>query len=82
MTGTIRVMLIDDHPVVRAGLRSILDSFTDIEVVAEAPDGRGITGETLRELGVNVVVSDIQMPHMDGITLTKQLAQDPPAHRC
>lgn len=77
MTGTIRVMLIDDHPVVRAGLRSILDSFTDIEVVAEAPDGRGITGETLRELGVNVVVSDIQMPHMDGITLTKQLAQDP-----
>lgn len=77
MTGTIRVMLIDDHPVVRAGLRSILDSFTDIEVVAEAPDGRGITGETLRELGVNVVVSDIQMPHVDGITLTKQLAQDP-----
>ncbi|CAB0841395.1 DNA-binding response regulator [Corynebacterium diphtheriae] len=65
----IRVMLIDDHPVVRAGLRSILDSFDDITVVAEASDGSNINTE-----GIDVVVTDIQMPGTDGITLTHALA--------
>lgn len=65
----IRVMLIDDHPVVRAGLRSILDSFDDITVVAEASDGSNINTE-----GIDVVVTDIQMPGTDGITLTRTLA--------
>ncbi|AWR17037.1 DNA-binding response regulator [Corynebacterium diphtheriae] len=65
----IRVMLIDDHPVVRAGLRSILDSFNDITVVAEASDGSNINTE-----GIDVVVTDIQMPGTDGITLTRALA--------
>ncbi|CAB0667649.1 DNA-binding response regulator [Corynebacterium diphtheriae] len=65
----IRVMLIDDHPVVRAGLRSILDSFDDITVVAEASDGSNINTE-----GIDVVVTDIQMPNTDGITLTRALA--------
>lgn len=66
----IRVMLIDDHPVVRAGLRSILDSFDDITVVAEASDGSNINTE-----GIDVVVTDIQMPGTDGITLTRALAR-------
>lgn len=74
MSGVVRVMLLDDHPVVRAGLRSILNGFADVAVVAEAPDGRGITAQSLRELNVDVVVSDIQMPHVDGISLTKSLA--------
>ncbi|AEX70951.1 heme-responsive two-component system response regulator ChrA [Corynebacterium diphtheriae] len=65
----IRVMLIDDHPVVRAGLRSILDSFDDITVVAEASDGSNINTK-----GIDVVVTDIQMPGTDGITLTRALA--------
>ncbi|MDT9407661.1 heme-responsive two-component system response regulator ChrA [Corynebacterium rouxii] len=65
----IRVMLIDDHPVVRAGLRSILDSFDDITVVAEASDGSNVNTE-----GIDVVVTDIQMPGTDGITLTRTLA--------
>ncbi|MHC9736073.1 heme-responsive two-component system response regulator ChrA [Corynebacterium diphtheriae] len=65
----IRVMLIDDHPVVRAGLRSILDSFDDITVVADASDGSNINTE-----GIDVVVTDIQMPGTDGITLTRALA--------
>ncbi|CAB0779296.1 DNA-binding response regulator [Corynebacterium diphtheriae] len=71
----IRVMLIDDHPVVRAGLRSILDSFDDITVVAEASDGSNINTK-----GIDVVVTDIQMPGTDGITLTRALASagDPP----
>lgn len=72
----IRVMLIDDHPVVRAGLRAILDSFPDITVAAEASSGKDITPASLVDAAIDVVVTDIQMPDIDGITLTKILAQD------
>lgn len=67
----IRVMLLDDHPVVRAGLRSILNGFEDIEVVADAADGSEVTAESLE--GVDVVVCDIQMPKVNGIELTARL---------
>ncbi|AIJ34423.1 two-component system response regulator involved in heme homeostasis [Corynebacterium imitans] len=63
----IRVMLIDDHPVVRAGLRAVLNSFGDIEVVAEGADG---TAEI--PAGVDVIVTDIQMPNVDGIEVTRR----------
>lgn len=63
----IRVMLIDDHPVVRAGLRAVLDSFGDIEVVAEGADGAADIPE-----GVDVIVTDIQMPNVDGIEVTRR----------
>ncbi|SDS74681.1 response regulator [Corynebacterium timonense] len=71
----IRVMLIDDHPVVRAGLRAVLDSFGDIEVVAE-----GASGDVEVPDGVDVVVTDIQMPGADGIEVTRRLvaASGPP----
>lgn len=67
----IRVMLIDDHPVVRAGLRTILDGFPDITVVAEGVDGTAALDATRED--VDVVVCDIQMPGMDGITATRRL---------
>ena len=70
----IRVMLIDDHPVVRAGLRTILDAFPDISVVAEGADGEAALSATREE--VDVVVCDIQMPGMDGITATRRLRAD------
>ncbi|MCQ4617762.1 response regulator transcription factor [Corynebacterium sp. CCUG 65737] len=66
-----RVMLIDDHPIVRAGLRAVLNSFGDIDVVAEASDG---TAEVPAD--VDVVVSDIQMPGADGIELTRRLVAE------
>lgn len=70
----IRIMLIDDHPVVRAGLRAVLNSFGDVEVVAEADNGNAEIPE-----GVDVVVSDIQMPGASGIELTRRLrAEDGP----
>lgn len=69
MKQKLRVMLIDDHPVVRAGLRAVLNSFGDIEVVAESADG---TADVPTD--VDLVVTDIQMPHADGIALTQRLA--------
>lgn len=66
---TVKVMLIDDHPVVRAGLRAILDGFDDVTVVAEGADGADAT--RAREVGADVLVMDIQMPGTDGITATR-----------
>lgn len=67
----VRVMLVDDHPVVRAGLRAILDSFGDITVVAEGSDGAEALDATVET--VDVVVMDIQMAGTDGITATREL---------
>ncbi len=66
----IRIMLIDDHPVVRAGLRAVLNSFGDVEVVAEADNGNADVPD-----GVDVVVTDIQMPGSSGIDLTRRLTK-------
>ena len=66
----IRIMLIDDHPVVRAGLRAVLNSFGDVEVVAEADNGNAEVPN-----GVDVVVTDIQMPGSSGIDLTRRLTK-------
>ena len=66
----IRIMLIDDHPVVRAGLRAVLNSFGDVEVVAEADNGDADVPDD-----VDVVVTDIQMPGSSGIDLTRRLTR-------
>lgn len=73
----VNVMLIDDHPVVRAGLRAILNSFDDISVVGEGSDGSAV--DNLPD-GVDVIVCDIQMPQVDGISATRRVvaAGDPP----
>lgn len=66
----VNVMLIDDHPVVRAGLRAILNSFDDITVVGEGSDGSAV--DNLPD-GVDVIVCDIQMPQVDGISATRRV---------
>lgn len=75
----IRVMLLDDHPVVRAGLRAILDSFDDIEVVAEGGNGAAVSslidGPPASRLAVDVVVTDLQMPEVDGVCATRRLVE-------
>ena len=69
-------MLIDDHPVVRAGLRAILNAFPDIDVVLEGADGADVAKlEAPDAPHVDVVICDIQMPGTDGIAATSQLAQ-------
>ena len=73
----IRVMITDDHLIVREGLRLILETADDIEVVGEATDG----AECLRlvpELNPDVILMDLQMPRMDGITAIEHLRKNHP----
>lgn len=70
----IRVLLVDDHPVVRAGLSAVLNTGDDIDVVAQAGTGREAL-DILASTNVDVVVSDIQMPQMDGVELTAELGK-------
>ena len=70
----IRVLLVDDHPVVRAGLSAVLNTGNDIDVVAQAGTGREAL-DILASTNVDVVVSDIQMPQMDGVELTAELGK-------
>ena len=68
----IRVILVDDHAVVRAGLKAVLGGARDIEVVGEAANGREAVAIVDR-LKPEVVVMDLSMPDMDGLTATKAL---------
>ncbi|EMF01296.1 response regulator transcription factor [Streptomyces mobaraensis NBRC 13819 = DSM 40847] len=76
----IRVLIADDEPLIRAGIRMILTSADDIEVVAEAPDGREAV-ELARRHRVDVALVDIQMPVMDGLTALAELGRTAPEVR-
>lgn len=69
---TIKLMLVDDHDVVRTGLRSFLETQPGLEVVAEAKNGSQAL-EKAREVQPDIVLMDITMPDMDGIEATLQL---------
>ncbi|MBT8240449.1 MAG: response regulator transcription factor [Acidimicrobiales bacterium] len=71
---TIRVVLVDDQALVRAGFKAIINSAPDLEVVDEVDDGAEAL-EAIREAGADVVLMDIRMPGQDGITTTKKITQ-------
>lgn len=72
----IRVVLVDDQELVRTGLRSIVERDEDLEVVAEAADGK-VGVDLVRQHRPDVVLMDIRMPRLDGIAATEIIANDP-----
>ncbi|GAB3744757.1 response regulator transcription factor [Amycolatopsis oliviviridis] len=75
---TLRIMLVDDQDVVRAGLRLLLDGRGELEVVAEATDGRRVLETALRHRP-DVIVMDIRMPETDGVDAITELRGHWPA---
>ncbi len=73
----LRILLVDDHAMVRQGLRSVLESYTDLEVVGEAGDG-GAAISIAAALKPDVVVMDINMPKLDGIEATRHIIREQP----
>ena len=69
------VLLVDDQELVRAGLRTVLDSQDGIQVVGEAANGREAI-DSARELRPDVVLMDVRMPELDGIAATRELVRD------
>ncbi|WP_100445415.1 response regulator [Glycomyces xiaoerkulensis] len=76
MTEPIRLLLVDDHPVVRQGLRAYLDLEPDLEVVGEADDGEQALAR-IAETAPDVVLLDLKMPGLDGQGVLERLADDP-----
>jgi DNA-binding NarL/FixJ family response regulator len=77
---TIRVLCVDDHPLVRKGIASILANEADLQLVGEAGDGREAV-EAFRLHRPHVTLMDIRMPQMDGIEATKLIRREDPEAR-
>jgi DNA-binding NarL/FixJ family response regulator len=80
MATKLRILLADDHNVVRAGLRALIDAQPDMEVVGEAADGEAAWRQAV-DLGPDVIVMDVSMPGSGGARATERIKQDRPEVR-
>jgi NarL family two-component system response regulator LiaR len=80
MASTIRVLIVDDHEIVRKGIRALLATKRDIQVVAEAGDGTEAVAQ-VHSLHPDVVLMDLMMPKMDGIQATREITTKHPGTR-
>jgi len=74
---SIKILIADDHRIMRSGLRSLLDKEPDMEVIAEAENGR-MTVQLARKLSPDVVIMDIAMPDLNGIEASRQILSEAP----
>jgi len=77
MNGRVKVLVVDDHEVVRQGIKMVLDSDPELDVVGEASSGEEAI-EKVRELQPNVVVMDISMPGLSGFEATRRIRESHP----
>ncbi|MEV5411862.1 response regulator transcription factor [Thermopolyspora sp. NPDC052614] len=80
MSESIRVLIVDDHPIVRDGLRAAFDAAGDLEVVGEAADGVEAVAWA-RRATIDVALMDLRMPRMDGVSAIRELQRASPATR-
>lgn len=73
----VRILIADDHEIFRRGLRSLLESHPDWEVVGEAEDGLDCVEKT-KQFRPDVVVIDMSMPYLDGLEATRRIRKDAP----
>jgi DNA-binding NarL/FixJ family response regulator len=74
---SIRVVIVDDHPLVRQGLEAVLDSVRDVAVVGQAQDGRAAV-EVVAETEPDVVLMDLQLPELSGLEATREILEARP----
>lgn len=72
--GTVRILIADDHPIVRDGLKKLLLLEDDFEIIGEASDGREVL-DKVRELDPDVLLLDLRMPNLDGLGTLQALSQ-------
>src|SRR5215472_18971528 len=73
--ATIRIVMADDHPIVRDGLKKLLQLEDDFEIVGEAGDGREVL-DRVQELDPDVLLLDLRMPNLDGLSALQALQQN------
>ncbi|MHB8173878.1 MAG: response regulator [Nitrospirota bacterium] len=78
MAGNIKLLIVDDHAIVRQGLRALLEAQDGLSIVAEAENGRDAV-KKVRELAPDVVIMDIAMPILNGLEATRQIKRLNPA---
>jgi two-component system nitrate/nitrite response regulator NarL len=80
MNHPIRVLIVDDHPMVAQGIQSVLESYDELEVVGVLNNGRAVVDQ-LEELNPDVILMDLNMPEMGGLTATEMVIERRPGTR-